>query len=360
MLKNELKKLLFKKRFIYILALLLIFEIVSSMVSLNGIFESKRDEEKYLGFISEYSGKITEEKIRDIEEKYNEYNNAAAEKEKLREDVKNGGLGFEEYNIKFEELKEYLSDSVIFSDFYEECEYAFCDTQDRQIVSGKVWLWLFGEEKLDIIIVISIIICVILTVISENETSFSDIRNTCENGRSKLHQLNLSIIYTYSVFITAIICAIKLLLAVRLLSANEFQASVQSIPLFENSRFDISLISAYLLISCLKTVGAAAFSALIVIAGNFLKSSLSVVLFSLLSAVLPPYVISSTEIYYVSPVSLLIGNGFFFGDVIMSGEDVGGTIIYSQAVSSAAIVISLFIAACLILASFTYRKRRFD
>ncbi len=357
MLKNELKKIFLKRGFLFVVLFLLILEIGCSLISLNEIFETKKDKEKYIDFISIYEGVVSEEKKERIEMENELYSNANQNKETLKIELENGSISLEEFNERSMQITEYLAGKEVFEVFYEECEYAFSDSANRQIINTKICNWLFGKEKLDLFYVITIIICVLISVIAENESNFISIKNTCKKGNEKLYYLDLNICYFYAGGVSLLLSLIRLFLALSYCGKVNFSASLQSLALFENSEYDISLFQGFLIISMLKMLGGVAFSALCVIAGYYVKSSLNVLFFSLFVAIIPPYVFSSPILYYIAPVSLLISNGYFFGDVVVSGNDVGGTIVYSTSVSIVALFLSVIFALCLIISSYKTNRR---
>ncbi len=360
MLKNELKKIFIKKYFILIVAAFMIFEVVSVASLIGGLFETNSDKERYTELVATYEGEINEGAKLQLEALYEKYTSAEGEKETLREQLFSGEITNEEYEAETEKLKEYLSGRNIFLKFYEQREYVFEDSANRHIVNAEFWNVIFGSEKLDFIYIISVILLTFLAVISENESNISEIKNTCQKGGAKLHILDNSICITYAVLSSLFISVIRFITTVIYLGSSGLDSPIQSLPLFENSRFNLTLFQLFLIVTALKMLGGAAFSALSITAGYFLKSSFSVLLFDLFAAVIPPYVLSSTILYYVSPISLLISNGFFFGDVVLSGDGVGGTIVYSVSVSTVALVMSIIFALFLIVLSYKSNKRRLN
>ena len=358
MLKNELKKIFIKKGFICIVIALLLFEVVSCLISVNKIFQSSADKEKYVQWIHDFAGVVNEEKKKKIDDEYAVYLSANERLNTLQEELESGKIDVTEYNAGSDALMKYLSGKDLFAEFYHECEYAFSNTKERQIINTRIWKWLFGEEKIDIFYVFTIIICVLLSVVSEYESSFTDIKNTCQNGRKKLYRLDLTICYLYAGITSLLLCAVKYMIIIPYTGINDAVSSLQSLPLFENSRFDISLFQGYLMISLVKTIGGISFSALCIMVSHWSKTSLSVILFALFAAIIPPYVLSSPALYCIPPVSLLIANGYLFGDVVVSGDDVGGTIVYSTSVNPIALVICISIAFGCIVTSFMFYKKR--
>lgn len=358
MLKYELVKIFIKKHFIFVAAAFMLFEAISGFALVGNLFQTNSEKDKYTELIYTYEGEINEAKKTQLENLNERYSSAEGEREGLRERLEAGEISKEEYEIETEIVKEYLSGKDTFFRFYEQCEYAFEDQTNRHIVNAEFWNVVFGNEKLDFVYIVSVIIITLLTVISENESSFSEIKNTCKNGRTKLHILDNSICITYAVLSSLLLSAARFITAALYFGNTSLNSPIQSLPLFENSRFNLTLFQLFLLVSALKMLGGAAFSALSVTAGYFFKSSFSVLLFDLFAAVIPPYVLSSPILYYVSPISLLISNGFFFGDVSVSGDDVGGTIVYSVSVSTLALVLSIGIAVCLIVLSYKFNRRR--
>lgn len=358
MLKKELKRVFIKNGFLYIALALIAFEIFSCIFGSYGIFENKSDREMYMNFANTYCGEATDEKKTELDKEFEIYNSANNMKEELLSELEIGNITQQEFDARFAEIREYLSAKNVFNGFYEECEYSFVDTQNRQIVCTKIWNKIFGDEKLDFFYIITIIICVLFSVIAEGESSFAEIKNTCKNGREKVYRIDVTICIAYALIMSLVISITRIMVLCSFTGNMTFSAPLESLPLFENTGYSISLMSGYILISALKMLGGAAFACLCIVLGRLLKSSLNILMFGLFVTIIPPYIFSSPTLYYISPVSLLISNGFFFGDVIFTGDDVGGTIINSVSVSPAALVFSCIFAVCVIASAYILRIRR--
>lgn len=357
MLRQELKKIFIKRYFLLFVIGVLIIELVMCITQSKDCFSSDYDKETYEKYIAAYSGELTEEKAELIALNFEYLNNPDEWKSKSKELLRKGKITNEEYNIIEKLLQETKLGSLGASVFQEDYEY-FSSKTGREIINAKAWIFIFGSEKIDLFLVLLCIVFAVSAFVSENETNITLMKNTAPKGGKKLYRKDLLLGVSFITLFSFVINVMRLCVGVVQFSVNDLASSLESLSLFENTSYNISLIEGYIFATTIKAVGYGAFMALCFVLGNVFDSAVTVVMGGMLSVLLPQYVFKAPIIYYLSPISLMLSNGFLFGDSVLSGEDYGGTVVLSVSSGQWALPISLITAILIFAVAFFYVKKR--
>ena len=349
MLRQELKKIFLKRYFLVVLAVLLLAEGILCVKQSDSTFNSYFDKETYELYIDAYSGTLTKEK-KDL---------IALTLECLSDEtmLQDSNLSKEDQ----EQVEMLLSASIRgrlgVEQFREIYDYAAAK-DGRFIIHANAWNYLFGTERIDFFCILAVILFTVLAFVSENETNITLMKYVTPKGKKQLYRMDLLLGLLFAVLLSLTTSALRLGVGLAQFSIHDFSAPLESLPLFENTPYSVSLLGGYFLIACIKAVGLAAFTALCFLFGNLFASSITVVMSSLLAVLLPQYVLNAPLVYYIPPVSLLLGNGFLFGTVEVEIEDTL-PIVMSEASGAVALPLSFLGVAFLITAAvFITRKRR--
>lgn len=357
MLKQELKKIFIKRYFLFFVVGVLIIELAMCIVQSEDYFSSDYDKVTYEKYVVAYGGELTEEKVKLIELNFEYLTDTEGWKTKGNELCKNGKITAANYQLVEELLQETKLGSIGASVFQEDYEY-FSSKNGREIINAKAWSFIFGSEKIDFFLVLLCIIFAVSAFVSENETNITLMKNTAPKGGKKLYRKDLLLGVSFAALFSLVISVMRLGVGLVQFSVNDFASSLESLSLFENTNYNISLIEGYFLVTVIKAVGYSTFMALCFVLGNVFDSAITVVMGGMLSVLLPQYVLKAPMIYYLSPISLMLSNGFLFGNSVRSGEDYGGTIVLSVSSGQWALPISLITAILLFAVAFFYVKKR--
>lgn len=357
MLKQELKKIFIKRHFLIFVVAMLIIEFAMCIAQSEDYFSSDYDKGAYEKYVAAYGGELTEEKVKLIELNFEYLTDTEGWKTKGNELCKNGKITAADYQLVEELLQETKLGSIGASEFQEDYEY-FSAKNGREIINAKAWTFIFGSEKIDFFLVLLCIVFAVSAFVSENETNITLMKNTAPKGGKKLYRKDLLLGVSFITLFSFVINAMRLCVGIVQFSVNDFTSSLESLSLFENTSYNISLIEGYIFITIIKAVGYGAFMALCFVLGNVFDSAVTVVMGGVLSVLLPQYVFKAPIIYYLSPISLMLSNGFLFGDSVLSGEDYGGTVVLSVSSGQWALPISLITATLIFAVAFFYVKKR--
>ena len=356
MLKQELKKIFLKRYYLFVLLALLIAEIVLCIAQGSREGLSGFNKEAYERFVNMYAGEITEEKAKQLETSFFYLDNADDLRMFGEAFYQSGDITGEEFAQLQAELEQYMSGRTGLGVFREHYTYASAKP-GREIINSEAWTEIFSNEAADLLCVLAVIVFTVSAFVAENETNFSLLRLTTPKGRKALYRTDLRLGMVTAAVFSLLCSALRLSIGLVKWSIRDFGAPLESLELFENTSFGGTLIGGYVTAAILKALGAAAFCAFCFILGNLFSSSVTVLLAGLLSVLLPQYVLRDARIYYVSPVSLLRGTGFLYGNVILEEAD-SLPFIISEAAGAAALPVSLFIAALIVLCAFLFVKKR--
>ena len=349
MLRQELKKIFLKRYFLVILVVVLLAEGVMCISQSRNTFNSYFDKETYEHYINTYGGPLTEEKKKVIE-----LNLAGLYDETV---LKDGTLP----KAQMQQVETLLAASVRgrlgVEQFREVYDYAVAK-DGRDIIHANAWNYLFGTERMDFFCILAVILFIVLTFVAENETNITLMKYATAKGKKHLYRMDLLLGILFAALLSLAVSALRFGVGVAQFSIHDFTSPLESLPLFENTRYSVTLLGGYLLIAGIKALGLAAFMALCFLLGNLFASSVTVAMGGLLAVLLPQYVLNAPLIYYIPPVSLLLGNGLFFGTVELEIEN---SLPLVLSVSSGVVALPLSLLGALLLlgaAVCITRKRR--
>ena len=349
MLKEEWKKIFLKRYYLFVLVAIMIAEGALCVLQSSNLFQSHSDKEIYELYVNTFCGPLTEKKKTTIDLILACFNDDTLLSEMT--------LPQESRNAIEKLLSASVKGRLGVERFREDYEYATAK-HGRSVIHTTAWEFLFGTERIDFFCVLAVILFTILSFVAENETDITSIKYTTPQGKTKLYRIDLFTGILISMLLSVIASLMRLCVALVRFSFHNFAAPAESLSLFENTPYSFSLLGSYLVITGIKALGTAAFLAFCFLLGNLLASSVAVVMGSLLAVLLPQYVLSAPISYYLPPVSLMLGNGFFFGNVTIEIEN-ALPLAVSSATGKAALPVSFLGAAALFISAFyVVRKRR--
>lgn len=361
---SELYKLFIKRRFIVLLTLLLVFETVSFCVSLENRIELDADSvEVYKTYINEYSGELTDEKIMLIEAEIEERYFNESLKGELERQFSSNEITVEEYKSESAILKEKVKGTDGFNRFIN----AYYDALDNEqyLADSTVWDVLFGNGGIDFTMVIVIILMIIALTVYDEEIGINRLKFSAKNGKSQLISVQIGTSCLFSILIPSLIFAGRFFIAKMFFGLDGFENPLNTAEIFEFTQWNLSLLSAYVYLSIIKTSGCVYLALLTMIIGQVCKSSLYTMFLSLVSVYVPAYVLSTVWERYLVPIpsSLLTAVGYFsateYGslDVAENGEIIINTFSIEQ-LQVFFLVVLLTIIAMMITNRILWTKRQ--
>ena len=360
MLKQTLKKIFLKRKLLLAVLLLVLIETGIGVFEAANAFPTELDRATYQRLVSHFAGPLSDAKRAELETEQLLFENARELQEYLTDAVRSSVIDPEDYQNDSALLSAYLRGRGGYEAFLEDVSYAESGT-DRQLVNRVGWTFLLGKERVDILLCMVLLLFVIVSEVSENETNFRLLRRTTVFGKKKTHILNVTVGVCLAAALSAVIMGIRFLLAWKLLGLTGGSAPAESLSMFQNTAYgSLTVSQAFLFVSGIRILGAMGYTALCFLFGAVFLSSLTAALGGVLTVILPPYILSSPALYYVSPVSLLLGSGFLFGRVseTVGEQEEKAEIVFSVAAGKPALYFSVIFAVLLIFSALLFAERK--
>ena len=344
--KQECYKLFIKRYFLLILAILLIFDVLTVYKNIKSAsYLSPQSLEIYKKYIYKYQGDLTDEKIEEIEKIREEADTIFEEQEKLNTDYKNAVITLEEYELRRSELNAYQGRLEGLNAFLRVYDSAMIN--DMQIMDSTAWTVLLSGGNIDIFAVTLVILLVISLCIYDRETGIDYLKTTTLNGKKRLWRMQIFLIIMFSFMIGIIISVLKYYTADICYGLSGHFFRIQNIEVFENNTKNLTVLSAYIAESFIKTFGLIYLGILTYTIGILLSSSLYTVFSGFVLVYLPAYIFNQKRLLYFLP---------FPSALLMPAGYLGGS--FSEASVAVYIIVILAFSSVLLLLANVLRKRR--
>lgn len=357
-LLNELYKLFIKRKFIIVLAAVFVLEGVSVYSSLAKRIDLDEDSAAvYEEYINKYSGKVTGDKINEIEQLITERSGYETMKENIRREYEVGNISTDDYKTELAELKEKTKGAEGFNKFVS-IYYTAAD-RDLYIADSTQWNVLFGSGGIDFILVAAVVLMVVALIVYDDESGVNKLKFSAKNGKGKLISSQIGIIVFFSAFTAVCVFAGKLLIARVFFDLDGLDNPLYYAEIFNFSNWDLTLIEGYIYLSAIKTAGCVYLGMLSGIIGQICKSSLYTVFISLIAVYIPGYILSSFHGRYMMPLpsSLLAPNGYFSAMEEGGFEPGDGEVEFVMRVFTEKQIIIYFIAVAAVITALIFVNR---
>lgn len=297
---QEFYKIFIKKKFLIIFIMLLVFQ--SSTFKVPSFFESVSAETYYKERISALQGPFDKDILEDI--------------------VKNLDRDISLVNSFFSSNQGRLEDKIDpsllgslpgMTLLRSQIDYVRMDHNNRYFMDVNAWYNILDDSPIDFIFYFFIIVLTATVLGFEYDTGMDVLNDTTRFGRKKRKRWQFSLIIL-SLSLYLIFIHLYQLLYVFPQVNNSMSFPVQSLPLYANSIFNISLLETYFLLIVLRIIG---LIFLVSITGFLVKLTRSALTSSFLSGllVLVPNLIFSPKIIYGLPLPnrLLMASGLIQG-----------------------------------------------
>lgn len=171
MLRELLRKLFIKRKFLFLLAIVLCLTVFQTQSSVKkNLLSDVGARAAYEEAMEKYGGELTKEKRQMIESEKKEQDKISAKKESMKEEYKNGNISYKEYSEELASLKESLAQNNGFNAFYEK--YLKAVKNNTDIIDDIPWKTLL-EMKVNMADVLLVIIAVLILNVSDFENGVS-------------------------------------------------------------------------------------------------------------------------------------------------------------------------------------------
>lgn len=301
-LTQTLYKLFIKRRFALILLVLLLAEAGSAAVKIDRAALSDRaSRDTYLKYISEFAGKLTEDKKTELAELEAERQNVRDSIEKLNKSYADGEIDLGQYTQRRDELNSLNSGSDGYTVFLQRVDHA--KFSGSEIFDDTAWEVLF-DGSVDAPAVICVIIMLVLLCIRDEETGMTYLQRTTRGGRTELWR-RYALTGVLLSFAIGVISGLVRYVTTDILYPVEFP----DVPAVELDRFNgtassLSLGGLWISTVLIVSLGLSWLAMLTFMAGTLLRNSLRAGAAAALIAFVPPYVFGDVRAAFYLPLPL--------------------------------------------------------
>ncbi len=341
LIKYEAYKLFIKRRLLLILTVCIAAEAVTAYNSAEKAkIDNYESQQKYEYYISVYAGELTEEKQNEINSLIEKDESITDEKKQLVQSYVAREITDREYEEKLKTYNEYSIGHNGFEMFVQDFQNAA--ENKTYLIDQRPWNVLFGNESIDFILVLFIIISVVLLSVYDEESGANSITFPTVRGKKHKWLSHFVILIMTAAFMSVAISVVRYVIINIAYGFNNCNFRIGNIDLFYKSERNLTLIQGYILISAIKIFGAVYLAVTAYFIGAVFKQSLLTIFSSFTLTFLPNYIFPDREYKYLIPFpsAFLTANGYLFGDQI-------NDIVYFKSLNIMQIVLIISIAAAI-------------
>lgn len=350
LLPYELKKLLFKRRGLLLIALFFLLRL-GTLVLLDTPVNEKLElyREDYTFYLSQTEGLLTEESAALLEEISQKNTEASVEIPRLYNSFYDRNIAQEELLSKAAPYEETLSRQNGFELLYEQFIYAREDPERRYLLYDNGWNGLLAGDALDIGFV-GLLLLIITPIFCHEYHSGMDVLNlTTRKGVKRLSFAKLFL----AVAVVTLLCFLNSALEYGFYALRyglpHGAYPLQSLPYFAASTKALTLLEAFLWITASRWFGSLLFAALILFLSVLAQKYALTLILSTASLLLPYYAVQNETVRYFlpGPLAFLLGTGFLRGTETVAGPFMQQEVVLFREITGG--MLSLLISAALLL-----------
>lgn len=318
MLYYEYKKLLIKNKGFFIIVFFIILKIVLTMnVSYDNDFAIQKNPQAYNLYMEKYQGFLSPIKQNEIEFEYQETIRSREKIKQLQENLKSGEITLKDYELEASRQLKLFQDTKVIEVIYNQYHYAKQDPENRYMVDDRGWLVLLNNQLPDVLLVICIIFLTIIIFCQEYDYDIYLIIKTTPKG-------NINVFVSKVILGISIITVLSLVFSYidwrtteMLIGLKGGDYPIQSLRIFSESAYKISLADAFKLISVQRLLGCYLLFSILTILSVIIKKNINSLFVGLTSFFVPLIILYKNPIMYYLPLpyGLLNASRYLSGDI---------------------------------------------
>lgn len=270
-------------------------------------------KEAYTEYIRQVGGKLTEKTITWME----------TEKERIEQSLEKREQAWDWYSKKEINLQEFTDiigksekdqdNKAVFDLLYQTMERER-EKENGYLLNPNGWITLLGQEHLDWILPILMILLISPIFSIEYESEMHLILKTSKYGRTRLFIEKLLVMIGTGIVVTTVDCGIEFIFVQWRDGLSCLEAPIQSIRVFQDSPYNITLIETFLLQSLMKLYGCLYLSVILVFLSIICKATTTVLFAGSMITLLPYFLLEKIQLYQLPfPTGFFIPAGFYAG-----------------------------------------------
>lgn len=230
-------------------------------------------------------------------------------------------IGNDKYQVFFEQYEGMLSvdkreqmnetDAVL----NQYISYANENPAKHYIVNTIGWDAWFGNEKIDMVLLVFILFFSVYIVTNDYETGVYSIKYTSCRRKESICLGQQSLLVTYGILMVILSFLCEWIFYAAKYGLSGYGFPIQSLWTFENSTFNISILQCCICIHIVKGIGILLVGELSFLLGKYIKKLWLSFFVGLAIPIIPYMIFNKEQIrYYIQPLGFILGNGYFRGD----------------------------------------------
>lgn len=314
-MRYELYKLFVKRRAWIIIILFIIFRLITVFLQPNYVRDYKMEmyRDSYMQHMKFLEGELTEEKESYISEQNKNIQELLKNNEsKLIDEYSTGLINEEEFNEKYRLRNSGYKQKQEFEVINERYKSVVSNPQRVYFIYSNGWTALIGNENLDFVLIILLMILIVPIICDEFSTGMYPILRTTLNGGIRLYVSKAVTALIAAVFSATIFFVEECIYFALMFGLPSGSYPLQSLAPFENSPYQLSIIGASFVTYANICFGAVYLAIILVSFSAILKRSLSAIFIGTLSILLPFIIFSHSTMKYLfpTPLGFLLSSGF--------------------------------------------------
>ena len=314
-IKWELYKILFAKHGAIFIVVYFIIQITFGIYNNNKV-ENKDSPitENYIKlYYEQYGGKLDTTKCDSIELKKTNIDSAVEAQRKALADYENGAITESDLDGIIAATASIVKEKRAFDKFYKSYLYCKEDINNRYLINTSSWIILLDIKSPDLLISFLITIMVSLSYIDDIKRKPLEIIKCTQTGYSKLIFCKLITFGSIAIIVGVFDQIANLIVSLNIYPLVDFNAPLQSLYIYANSKYNISLLETFILGSFIKTWGLVylciIINTMILIFNNVMFGVFNVMAIN----IIPYFLLNKDNVYLTLPLPLaLVQKNIFF------------------------------------------------
>lgn len=306
-------------------------------------------------YYEEYGGELNEIKCKNIEQKKSTIDSAVALQKEALIKYENGSITESDLNSIIANTFSTVKEKKAFEKFYKNYNYCKNDLNKRFLINTSSWEILLDVDAPDFVTPFLLITLIAFSYIDDVKKKPLEIIKNTQIGFCKLVWCKLISFIILAVVIGFLEQLGKIIISINVHPLENFSAPIQSLYIFSNSNYNISLLQTFILGSIIKIWGLI----YLIIITNTMILLLKNVMFGVFSSstifVLPYFLLNKDNLYLSLPLPI----GFLQQNIFFVCNNKTNEWIFTSRGLLLLLLSTFIISSMLILISYYHYKKKY-
>ena len=328
MIIYEVKKMYLHHKGLVFLALFVLLSFLllfASDKSFNPALEENKSQ--YTAYLDVVKGNLSTEKEQFLTDESRSLNEGKASLNKLYDNFYDGQMSEDDFDRERIPLEELLSNQDGFELIFEQYVYVRENPSQRFMLYRNGWDALLSNDSLDFLLILIILLLVTPVFCHEYDTSMDSLSITTKKGGKQQAICKIVLVLISVLVLSLISISLRYVFFDLKYGLDNGDYPLQSLSYFSTATKNLSLTETFIFVSSLKTLGFLSFAMAILFLSVCIKRY-AFTLFSSIALIVIPFIgmgASTAKYLFTGPLGLMLGTGFFRGDIYVTDRFMDGT-----------------------------------